>query len=245
MKKSMTKKSAGSKSKAKAKDNDKVKIEAKSKAKSGSKSKLQSKSKSKASSKKVIRKSVMPSALNQNIKNVALKIANIFSDTPKDIGAAIKMDHDGLRNFMKVLKDTDGDMTERRRAYSQFVELLKSHTTAEEQAVYNPTAKMPGREMAIKIAEGFVEHKVTEDLMKRIEAAGDSLTWSAHANVLSETLEHHLAEEERDLLPLIRKTATLAKNAEMLEHYLSLREKTQTHTTPKNAGVLETVTDSH
>ena len=156
-----------------------------------------------------------------------------------DIVSAIKEDHDALRNFLGILKDTSESMTKRRAAYEDFSDLLKSHTVAEENAVYNTGMKLPGKEMHIKMAEGFVEHQLADDLMRRMEETEDSLAWSAHANVLSEIVEHHLKEEERDLLPEVRRAADLEVNMTMLAEFLSLRGKTQEVVKKDNAGALE------
>lgn len=175
----------------------------------------------------------------ESLERIAEKMSNFFLSRPKDTSAAIKMDHEGLRNFLGILKDTDRDMTERRRAYELFSSLLKSHTIAEEGIIYKTAGNMVGREMHIKIAEGYVEHKLAEDLMKRIEACKDPMDWSAHANVLSEIVEHHLKEEERDLLPLIKKSATAKVDMDMLVDYLAVRAQTQSTVTDKNSGSLE------
>ena len=78
--------------------------------------------------------------------------------------------------------------------------------------------------MHLKNAEAYAEHKIAKDLMKRIESAKDSAEWCAHANVLSENIEHHLKEEEqeeeRDLLPLVRKGFTAKLAQEMLTSYV-------------------------
>ena len=130
-------------------------------------------------------------------------------------------------------------MGERRRAYSQFSALLKSHTVAEEKIVYGTAEEFTGREMHVKIAEGFVEHHLADDLMSRIEKTRAPMEWSAHANVLSEIVEHHLKEEERDLLPLIRDSVPAETAEKMLSQFLALRRKSQISVTRKNAGVLK------
>ena len=94
--------------------------------------------------------------------------------------------------------------------------------------------------MHLKISEGFVEHQLADDLMKRISKLKKPLDWSAHANVISEIVEHHLKEEERDLFPLIDKSASPAKNQAMLKKFLALRQATQKKVTKKNAGVVST-----
>ncbi len=180
----------------------------------------------------------MKSSVGKYIEEFSHQLVSLFSSTPKDIVDAIKMDHQALRNYLDTLKDTDQPMAKRRAAYKSFSDLLKSHTIAEEQAVYTPSMKLVGKEMHIKVSEGYVEHSLAEDLMGRIEKQKNALKWSASANVLSEIVEHHLKEEERDLLPLIRKAASGEKNHGMLKKFVSLRAKTQKHKTKKSAGVL-------
>ncbi len=209
---------------------------------SGSKkssSKNKSGGKKKSGSKKGVSVDTFGQKVKKGLANLTEQVESIFSSQPQNIQSAIKMDHDGLRNFLGLLKDTDSDMTERRRAYDQFRSLLKSHTHAEESVVYKTAVDLPGKEMHLKVTEGFVEHKLTEDLMRRIENTTVSMEWSAHANVLSEILEHHLKEEERDLLPLLKKATPPKLNQEMLEQYLELREKTQYKVTKENSGVLD------
>lgn len=140
-------------------------------------------------------------------EKVVEQVENIFAGCPRDSEAAIKMDHESLRNYLKTLKDVHEDMKIRRRAYDQFAGLLKSHSFAEENIVYVMAAKRSGRDMHIQIAEGYVEH--------------------------------HLDEEERDLLPLIREATTAKLDADMLGQYLLLRGGTQKKVNSKNSGVLK------
>jgi hemerythrin-like domain-containing protein len=130
-------------------------------------------------------------------------------------------------------------MSERKAAYKQFSDLLKSHSEAEEKAVYMKVRALPDRELKIKTSEGFSEHWLCSELMEKIGMTRDPITWSGHVNVLAEILEHHLKEEERDLLPMIHDQMDAKLNEKMLREYLQLREKTQKRVTKKNAGVLE------
>lgn len=167
------------------------------------------------------------------------QVLNLYKDYPRDVVAAVKQDHKSLRNFLDILKDTDAKMSERRQAYAAFSALLKSHSAAEESIVYKESFNMTGKKLHIKVAEGFVEHQLANDLMRRMESTKETLEWSAHANVLSEIVEHHLKEEERDLLPLIRKESSAKVDEKMLKAFLTLRLKTQKMVTKKNAGVLK------
>jgi hemerythrin-like domain-containing protein len=215
--------------------------------------KQNAKKSSKSTSKKTSSRKAAPKAKSQSGKSQSAlellksKLASIAEVVESyrpgkvvDIVGAIKEDHKGLRNFLDILKDVEKPITERRRAYKAFSELLKSHTTAEEEAVYERLPELTGRTLHVKMAEGFVEHQLAEDLMKRIERATDPLVWGAHCNVLSEIVEHHLKEEERDLLPLIRRKAPVEMNMDMLTQFLNIRAKTQKRASTKNAGALKT-----
>ncbi len=105
--------------------------------------------------------------------------------------------------------------------------------------VYATSFKLTGKELHIKVQEGFVEHQLASDVMRRMEATTVALEWSAHANVLSEIVGHHLDEEERDLMPLIRKGSSAKQEKKMLEDFLALRMKTQKKVNKKNAGTLK------
>ena len=163
----------------------------------------------------------------------------LFGSAPTDAVQAIKQDHRALRDYVGILKDTDAAMSERRRACAAMSALLKLHSHSEEQAFYAPIRKKSGRELHIKVAEGNVEHQLANDLMARLARAKDSVTWSAHANVLAEIVEHHQKEEERSLLPLVRKSASLKDHKVMLVKFIALRAASQKRVTKKNAGVLK------
>lgn len=209
--------------------------------------KQNAKKSSKSTSKKTSSRKAAPKAKSQSaLELLKSKLAGLAEAVESyrpgkvvDIVGAIKEDHKGLRNFLDILKDVEKPITERRRAYKAFSELLKSHTTAEEEAVYERLPELTGRTLHVKMAEGFVEHQLAEDLMKRIERATDPLVWGAHCNVLSEIVEHHLKEEESDLLPLIRKKAPVEMNMDMLTQFLNIRAKTQKRASTKNAGALK------
>lgn len=182
--------------------------------------------------------SKMSSIQNVVQNSVLSSVRTLIGAEPSDIVTALKQDHESLRSYIDILKDTSEDMTVRRRAYRQFVDLLQSHSVAEETAVYEASREFTGRELHIKVEEGYVEHQLCDDLMARIEAEEDPLIWGAHCNVLAEILDHHLREEEDDLFPMIREKATPEQNMDMLVEFMSIRARTQKIVTEKNSGAL-------
>lgn len=178
-------------------------------------------------------------SLQSGLDAITTNVMAYLNDEPTDLVSAIEKDHDGLRQFIDVLKDTKRDMKERRRAYELFSALLKSHSEAEEIAVYEAIENKSKLNLVLRIEEGYVEHQVASDVMARMEKAKDPKVWSAHANVLAELVEHHLDEEEKKMFPLVREQISKKIEAEAIMTYLQLRTKTQKKVTKKNAGVLE------
>ena len=84
---------------------------------------------------------------------------------------------------------------------------LKVHTQVEEELFY-PAARdaLSDREEPM-LDEAVVEHASAKQLIGEIEAmdAGDDL-FDARVKVLSEMIEHHVGEEEKEMFPKVRKT---------------------------------------
>lgn len=188
---------------------------------------------------KAVRKVSLRAQVQQGLEAIANSVSELFTSTPKDLVAAIMKDHDGLRQFIGVLKDTKRDMSERRKAFELFSALLKSHTIAEEKAVYKPMEEKAKHDLVIRIEEGYVEHSVADKVLADMEKATDPNVWSAHANVLAELVEHHLKEEEDEMFPMMKKQIPKALEPELMIEFLELRGATQSKVTPKNEGVLE------
>lgn len=212
----------------------------KTKKKTAAKSKTSQPRKTHPKKRSTMKKSITQKVI-ETAENIFADVVQRLANKPTDLVTAIKQDHDGLRQFIDILKDTGREMSERRRAYELFSALLKSHTVSEEKAVYAPIEMHAKADLVIRIEEGFVEHRVADDVMARLEKATDPVIWSAHANVLAELVEHHLDEEEEKLFPLVRKQIPKAMEADLILEYVQLRATTQEKVTSKNEGVLGSI----
>ncbi len=85
---------------------------------------------------------------------------------------------------------------------------LEVHTEIEEEIFY-PAAKRKGdKEIKETIDEGLQEHHVVKVLIEELRALdieAESDTYVAKMTVLIENVEHHINEEERELLPQAQK----------------------------------------
>ncbi len=194
--------------------------------------------KTKTKAREIGEKSKYKSETKGQVAQLRDRVASVFSSGPRQLTDALKLDHDALRNYISLLKDTDKPISQRKTAYRSFANLLKSHSVAEEQVAYQSASTWSGRELKIKVAEGYVEHQVCDDLMARISRVKDPMSWTAQVNVLAEIIEHHLKEEERDLFPLIRSHSSKTSDEKLIELYIAKRAQTQRIKSEKNQGVL-------
>lgn len=138
-----------------------------------------------------------------------------------DLFELILEDHRPLLELIQVLKDTGKDTQERQRAFSAFAVELVAHAKPEEQVLYMAMKKMEElRELGF---EGDVEHGVADQLLEEARRTTDPDEWSARVKVLAELVEHHIEEEEKELLPSFRKNFTGDVREAMGEDFLRLK----------------------
>ncbi len=123
-----------------------------------------------------------------------------------DIVDLILTDHRMFEDLLRQLRDATSD---RRRVVATMSELLVAHGEAEESKVY------PALEKKDAIDDDEVEHGAKEHdegyqtllpLLESVEV--DTEEFSAAIHEFSETLLHHLDEEERDILNPARTDVT-------------------------------------
>jgi iron-sulfur cluster repair protein YtfE (RIC family) len=129
------------------------------------------------------------------------------SKTTANIITALKADHKELRSLCAQLNETSERAVKRREAlFHQLFLTLSSHAKAEEEAMYAPIKEEEGKELRMKVLEGYEEHKIADTLMEELDFLdfGDE-KWTAKMQVLSEALDHHIKEEEQEVFPMMKK----------------------------------------
>ena len=87
---------------------------------------------------------------------------------------------------------------------TQICDELDRHATGEEKAVYPVIASdVPGGEQMAK--EGVEEHKEARQLIGRIRQTSDPNHLAELVEELKEAIQHHVQEEESEILPKTRK----------------------------------------
>jgi hemerythrin superfamily protein len=125
------------------------------------------------------------------------------STTSQDAIALLKEDHRAVEKLFKEFEGAKGEGRKEKLARRICMELTV-HTKIEEEIFY-PACKGKVDEDLLK--EAYVEHDAAKLLIAEIEAGSGQSDefFDAKVQVLSEQIEHHVEEEEKELFPEVRK----------------------------------------
>lgn len=138
-----------------------------------------------------------------------------------DIVELILEDHKPLKEYIKVMKDSDKSAKERFEAFQEFAPTLIAHAKPEEDVLYVRMKNSPElREMGF---EGDVEHQLADQLVEEIKRTTDEDLRSARIKVLAELVEHHIEEEEEELLPEFKSEVELPERNKLGNKFMALK----------------------
>ncbi len=141
-----------------------------------------------------------------------------------DIVDLILQDHIPLKGLIKIMKNLDKTLDERKQAFEKFAPLLLIHAKPEEQILYVHMKR--DKKLRMEGFEGDVEHVLAEQLIDEAKTTADDELWSARVKVLAELVEHHIEEEEDDLLPKFKKISAAEDRVGMGIEYLDAQDNT-------------------
>jgi hypothetical protein len=150
-----------------------------------------------------------------------------------DILEMILEDHRALKKLIKVMKDTDAEESERRSAFEEFAPLLVTHAKPEEQTWYT-YMKENHEDLRTEAFEGDVEHGLADQMLEEIKRTKDQDQWSARVKVLAELVEHHIEEEEDELIPDFREQSVLEERIALGEAFMEAKENVKADGTEVN-----------
>lgn len=145
------------------------------------------------------------------------------AERKSDIVQLILQDHKPLKKLIKTLKNSDLEMSKRQAAFEEFAPVLIAHAKSEETVLY--TFMKNRTELRDGGFEGDVEHGLAEQMIDEAKSTDDQDLWSARIKVLAELVEHHLEEEERTILPQVRRNAEPSERSAMGEKYRRLKAR--------------------
>lgn len=133
---------------------------------------------------------------------------------------ALRVDHDRQRELIEKLVATTGSSDDRRTIFEDLKLELEAHARHEERQFYVPLME---RDLTQEKARHSVaEHKELDDFVERlVDYDMSAPQWLTTAEELKERLEHHLAEEEREVFPLAGRALSDTEKEDLGDAYES------------------------
>ncbi|MBX2994302.1 MAG: hemerythrin domain-containing protein [Bdellovibrionaceae bacterium] len=138
-----------------------------------------------------------------------------------DIVDLILHDHQPLKELIEVMKDDEATFREKKEAFLEFAPTLVAHAKPEEQTWYLKMKE--GKDMVFEGLEGDVEHGLADQLCEELKRTTDEDLFMAKVKVLAEFVQHHIEEEEEEMLPEFRKKTSSEMRGELGQRYLQLQ----------------------
>jgi hypothetical protein len=157
-----------------------------------------------------------PLMFHKNMDSGGCSMATRRQNTgqPEDAIEMLRADHQKVRDLFQDYEHTQDQKAKRKIAQQVFVE-LETHTQLEENVFYpafRQEADKAGKQL---VTESLQEHQAVKDLieeLRELDAADEA--FDAKFYELMENVEHHVEEEESEMLP--EAELVLAEQAEEL-----------------------------
>lgn len=134
------------------------------------------------------------------------KSAEKTASAGQDVIQLLEDDHKKVKKMFKDFEKLakQGDEAGKVEIATQICMELKVHTQVEEEILY--PALYEALDEPDLVDEAIVEHATAKDLIDQIEAmVGSDDLYDAKVKVLSEYIDHHVQEEEKEIFPKARK----------------------------------------
>lgn len=125
-----------------------------------------------------------------------------------DATQALKRDHRTIEALFKKFEQSGRSAKRRKKKLvEQIVEELSRHADIEEQVFYPAVRQATGDHELV--FEALEEHDLVKPLLEGLQKMEpDEERFEAKVAVLMEAVRHHVKEEEREMLPAIRRALT-------------------------------------
>lgn len=169
-------------------------------------------------------KKMKKSEKNKNPMKVKVKSKKTQTSESEDIIDLILKDHLPIKELIETLKDSKSDFSVKQSTFSEFAPLLLSHAEPEQKSLYS---RMKDDEKLREEAfEGDVEHALATQLIEELKlSVEDQDQWMAKVKVLAEVVEHHIEEEESEMLKKVKKEFDTETRNSIGQEYLDLRSE--------------------
>src|ERR1044071_4247174 len=117
----------------------------------------------------------------------------------------LKKQHKEVKALFKKVENTE-NARERRRLMSEIATALQGHPAIEEEMFYPAVRGLETQKAEEMVMEAFEEHHVVKLVLAELpQLDPDDERFEAKMTVLSELVEHHADEEEKEMFKLANK----------------------------------------
>ena len=140
----------------------------------------------------------------------------------------LKKQHKDVKGLFKKIEGTE-DSRQRRRILDEVTRSLEAHTLIEEEIFYPAMRGLDTRKAEEMVAEAYEEHHVVKLVLAELpRVSPEDERFEAKMTVLSELVEHHAGEEEKEMFKLAQKLGKAELEAlgeQMEERFEAFRKK--------------------
>jgi hemerythrin superfamily protein len=154
----------------------------------------------------------------------------------QDAIALLKADHKAVKALFKQSEElSDRAKAQVKRLGDQICKELTVHTQLEEQILYPRTKERAGKKKSKEesdlVLESYEEHNLAKHVIADLRAIdGSDESYKPKLKVLSELIDSHVKEEEKEMFPGLRELFDDEELVQMGQQMLEL--KTQLQETP-------------
>ena len=117
----------------------------------------------------------------------------------------LKKQHKEVKGLFKKIESTD-NARERRRLMNEVATALDGHTVIEEEMFYPAVRGLETQKAEEMVMEAYEEHHVVKLVLAELpQVDPEDERFEAKMTVLSELVEHHADEEEKEMFKLAQK----------------------------------------
>jgi hemerythrin superfamily protein len=151
-----------------------------------------------------------------------------------DAIALLKADHKTVETLFRKFEQAGKNAKKlKRKLVDQMVRELAIHAVIEEMVFY-PAVRAKAEKLEDQVLEALEEHHVAKWILKELEnLPPEAERFEAKVKVLMENIRTHVAEEERELFPQVRKAFTPRELKDMAEALMLAKRAAPTRPHPR------------
>jgi len=137
----------------------------------------------------------------------------------------LKKDHQKIKDILESIANSRPTaLKTREKLINKLYDLISLHAALEEKLIYPLGMKHTALKNLTR--EAYEGHKAVEVLLKKaLKIETNDESWLAKCIVIKENLEHHLKEEEENMLPALSKILSKDDLADIGKKMLIFKEK--------------------